>query len=383
MKLRESLSHYWQSIQAKLFPELEEKLGPLTPKLIQVVETLELIRVESHVRRWNGYVGRPADDRCALARAFVVKAVLNLGTTRMLLDRLQMDVRLRRICGWERAAEIPSESTFSRAFAEFAFEGLPEKVHAALILETHADQLVGHVSRDATAIEARERPEKKDKGEVKAKSSAGKRGRPQKGEKRSAPEPTRLAKQAGMTLFEMLKALPIVCNIGTKRNSQGYQESWTGYKLHIDTADGGIPVAAILTSASLHDSQVAIPLATITASRIKNCYDLMDAAYDAEEIHDYSRQLGHVPIIDKNPRSNKVLQEEIKAEAKAKRTLHIRYPEDMRYNERSAAERANSDLKDNFGGRHVRVRGHQKVFCHLMFGLLALTSRQLLHLISP
>ena len=40
-------------------------------------------------------------------------------TTRALLDRLATDVRLRRICGWERKSAAPSESVFSRAFAEF------------------------------------------------------------------------------------------------------------------------------------------------------------------------------------------------------------------------------------------------------------------------
>ena len=35
-----------------------------------------------------------------------------------------------------------------------------------------------------------------------------------------------------MTLEEMLEDLPKVCDIGVKRNAKGYQESWTGYKLH-------------------------------------------------------------------------------------------------------------------------------------------------------
>jgi hypothetical protein len=54
------------------------------------------------------------------------------------------------------------------------------------------------------------------------------------------------------------------------------------YKLHLDTVDGGIPVSAIITSASVHDSQVAISLATLMAQRISHCYDLMDAAYAAK-----------------------------------------------------------------------------------------------------
>ena len=52
----------------------------------------------------------------------------------------------------------------------------------------------------------------------------------------------------------------------------------------------------------------------------------------------------------------------------------------MRSNERTAAERTNARLKDEFGGRMVRVRGEVKVFCHLMIGLLVLTADQLMRL---
>lgn len=57
-----------------------------------------------------------------------------------------------------------------------------------------------------------------------------------------------------MTLSGMLADLPRACDVGTKRNAKGYKESWTGYKLHIDAADGGVPVSCILTSASPHES---------------------------------------------------------------------------------------------------------------------------------
>ncbi len=80
-----------------------------------------------------------------------------------------------------------------------------------------------------------------------------------------------------MSIPEMLSDLSKECDIGTKRNSKGHQESWKGYELYLDTANGGIPITAILTSASTHDTQVAIPLATITAQRVTNFYDLMDA----------------------------------------------------------------------------------------------------------
>ena len=90
----------------------------------------------------------------------------------------------------------------------------------------------------------------------------------------------------------MLADLPRVCDVGTKRNAKGHTTSWIGYKLHVDTADGGIPISCVMTSASSHDSQVAIPLGTLTAGRVENLYDLMDAAYDSIEIWAHSILLG-------------------------------------------------------------------------------------------
>ena len=179
-----------------------------------------------------------------------------------------------------------------------------------------------------------------------------------------------------MPLQAMLDDLPTACDVGTKKNSKGYKDTWVGYKLHIDVADGQIPISGLLTSASLHDSQAAIPLATLSAERTTNLYDLMDAAYDAEQIREHSRSLGHVPLIDVNPRGDKARAEEQRTEARRLKNLGFQLAEQVRYNERTAGERVNGRLKDEFGGRHVRVRGAAKVMCHCMFGMLARVSRQ-------
>jgi hypothetical protein len=181
-------------------------------------------------------------------------------------------------------------------------------------------------------------------------------------------EPKRQDLQLERDLSENLADLPVQCDVGTKRNSKGYKVSWTGYKLHIDSIDGDIPVSAILTSASLHDSQVSISLAQMTNERIINLYDLMDAAYDAPQIRGFSARLGHVAIIDANPR--RVEKKEMDP-AQA-----------VRFRHRSAAEQVNSNLKDNYGGRFVRVRGAVKVMTHLMFGLIAITATQLFRLLE-
>ena len=386
-KLGQILSQYWSKIQGTLFPQLEEELDPLTEKQQQLTTILEVVRIEQFIPDYRGYEGRPRKTRTAIARSFVAKMVYNMATTRTLWERLYSDKNLRRICGWENSRQIPSEATFSRAIADFAETQLPQRVHEALIKKTYGDTetIILHNSRDSTAIEAREKPMKKEEapcveeGDVKSEK---KRGRPKKNENRPPKEPTRIEKQQVMTLEEMLEDLPKGCNIGTKKNSKGHAEHWIGYKLHLDIADGCIPISAILTSASLNDSQVAIPLAEMTARRVINLYDLMDAAYDAPGIIAHSKSLGHIPLIDKNPRRDKALADELKAESKRQKLLNLELAEKIRYNERTTAERANARLKDEFGGRVVTVRGHVKVMCHLMFGVLALAADQLMKLVT-
>jgi len=163
---------------------------------------------------------------------------------------------------------------------------------------------------------------------------------------------------------------------------RGYQESWVGYKLHIDTADGEIPISCVLTAASVHDSQLAIPLATMTAARVTSLYDLMDSAYGDAAIKQHSGDLGHVPIIDINPRRTPGLKQELAQEAKRQRLAGHRTAEDVRYGERSTAERFNGGLNDNHGGRTVPVRGAEKVMCQLMFRVLGFSVLQLLRLVT-
>jgi len=165
----------------------------------------------------------------------------------------------------------------------------------------------------------------------------------------------------------MLKELPVVCDRGTKTDSRGFKYSWSGYKLHIDVEDNGILISALLTSASLHDCQAAIPLALISSGRVVNLYDVMDAAYDAASIKEHSRGLNHIPIIDSNPRRGKKVEFD---PAKS-----------IRYNTRTSVERAYSRLKGEFGAKMVKVKGAAKVFTHLMFGILVLAADQLLKLV--
>ena len=354
-------------LRTQLFPALQEALGPMSGYHEQFVRALAMLQLDGFVTVRHGR-GRPAHDRASVARAFLAKAVFNIPHTRALLDRLQVDTVLRRLCGWETAAQVPDETVFSRAFAEFAHSEFPQRVHEALVQRTQSERLIGHILRDSTAIEAREKPQPKL-----PPTAPPRRGSHHKTKKpKSLEQMTRLDRQCSgtMKLDQMLAELPRICDVGCKTNSKGSKNFWIGYKLHLDVADGQIPISGVLSSASLNDTQVAVPLTLLTAQRVTNLYDLMDAGYDSDQIREHSVQLGHVPII---PRRKQ------RGSEKPVMAPH----QQVRFRERTVVERVFGRLKEEFGGQFVRVRGCAKVMAHLMFGILALTADQILRWIGP
>lgn len=363
MKLKEKIPWLMGRLQRTLFPCLEDCcITPLTEQEKHLVKVLELIEIEKHVQKNMQYTGRPAVERRVIARCYVAKALFRYPHTRNLIHELQARPNLRLICGFDSQQKIPSESTFSRAFAEFAAQSLGQVVHDSMVQEYLENELIGHVSRDSTAIAGREKAAKKQK----SAKVPRKRGRPAKGEHRPPKEEKRLDKQLRQEAEQAVFELPTVCDRGVKKNAKGYKESWNGYKLHADVNDAMLPLSVVITSASVHDSQVAIPLIKMTSKKVNYCYDLMDAAYDAQQIWEQSKALGHVAIIDRNPRKGKAIP--------------MSPHEAKRYNERGSCERFNGRLKEDFGGRHVMVRGHAKVTMHLMFGVVALFADQLMKL---
>jgi hypothetical protein len=90
-----------------------------------------------------------------------------------------------------------------------------------MVRKSLKDKIVGHISRDSTAIEGREKPVKKPAMEE--PQAAKRRGRPKKGEERTESQIKRMDLQVGRSLNENIMELPNYCNVG--RNSKGHQES--------------------------------------------------------------------------------------------------------------------------------------------------------------
>jgi hypothetical protein len=342
-----TFSDTFRTIQRSLFPALEEELGELCESHRGVVETLEILDLPSLVRYGYGDCarGRPRLGRLPFLKAFVAKARLGMSCTRSLLDRLRHDPALRRLCGWEERHRIPSEATFSRVFAEFAETGLPERVQARLTARYASEQdgPACQVSYDSTDIPARESPADKDVPRL---------GMPP------------LEEQATNRLEHNLLRVPEPCGFGVKRKGHGHSYCWKGFKLHVAVTDGDIPVAAVVSCASLHDSQMIIPLMQkCRRSGLDWVCDLADSAYDAATIRHYSRSNRRIAIIDRNRRRGE--------------KLDFLPHEKLLYKRRSGVERVFSQLKDGYGCGKVWVKGIRKVTAHLVFGLLALAGAQI------
>lgn len=309
---REKLSTMWNNIQFTLFPDFIKRTCELCPEYKKLISILELVRIENHVPR-SFELGRPPKDRIAMARSYIAKVVLKQPYTKQIVRLLNQDEQLKLICGWEPNKKIPSESKFSRVFKEFSEIGLPDIAHQALVKEFYNEEIVGHVITDSTPVEVREKSLKKTSAKTRRKEKDKERRR-----MKSAGEPNLRQQQLNEPdLRKMVENLPKACDKGMKRNPQGFHTFWKGYKLHANVDDNGVPLAAIVTSASCNDCEVAIPLSLKTSKVVVNLYDLMDAAYDYSEIKEFSRSLNHIPIIDQCSRSK--AQKEAKEEERKRK----------------------------------------------------------------
>jgi len=387
-KIIPSLSKMWLKVlnfEQNLFPQLQDTFGPLSPKEEKLMKILDFAEIEQFVHTVQ--ITNPPRDREEMARAFVAKSVYNFQTTRALIERLEIDKTLRMLCGWRYHTHIPSESKFSRVFDEFSQQRIANRAQDMFIEKYLSDAVFFYGSTDSTAIELREKPAKKEKIKKEENQKKRKRGRPKKGEALPPKEPTILQQQEKMnTAEEMLSLISTQCNVGIKQNAKGNRYKWIGGKLHMTVVDGDIPVTAIYSSASVHDSSLALPMISTSSSKVNYLYDLQDAAYDSAVIRAFSIKHNHKPIIDTNPKNSKVLKEQIalaKSEKEILQSLNLYNDSDeIHYHQRSSVERVNAYLKDNYGCDKIYYRGATKVASVLAFGVLSVCIHQSLKLVT-
>jgi hypothetical protein len=282
--------------------------------------------------------------------------VFTIDNNTELIQRLKTDSNLRLLCGFDT---VPGKSTFSRNFAALSKTTVMGDTLDRMVMEAHANTVVYHVSRDSTAIAARERVPKKAEKAVKPAKKW--RGRPKKGEIRPPKPETAIEQQLHESAEESLEKINTACSNGCKRNSRGNTRYWVGYKLHLDVSDTGFPLSAFVSGANVYDNQLAIPMEKMTENKVTFCYSLMDAAYDTVHIKTFIEGRGRVPIIDPNKRNDP-----------SRPPLDPAKKE--RYKMRTEVERANSILKDWLLPGKLYVKGHAKVSFVLFSAVVCLAA---------
>jgi len=252
--------------------------------------------------------------------------------------------------------EVPSEATVSRLSREVEQIVPPSSLHGRVV-QAYAKSLdrlaVGHLSIDSTIVEAREKPVRTRVPKAKPPK---KRGRKAKGSLDEQQHRERQAQQEQERIaylqesFETsLGKLELRCSVTAKQNSKGKKQWFIGYKAHLATDDHGVPMSFAVTGASVHDSQVAVPLMKKTRETADFLYALLDKGYISPVINDYVGMIGRKAIIDRRAYKGVVADP-------------LDHASQQRYGARTTVERTNSELKDGYLPDVIYKRG-----CHARY----------------
>ncbi|MBE7541585.1 MAG: hypothetical protein HS123_04355 [Solibacteraceae bacterium] len=245
--------------QQHLFPRLEAELGTLSPQLQLLSAVINLIPSSppSMLRRAPTLPTRPRSHRPRhrLPRQGRPQPPHHPPAHRPPQDRLPSAASAAGTapppCPTNPNSPAPSPCSPTPS--------CPSNSTPPLIASTQKDRLIGHIARDSTAIEARERvPEALLEQNDKTKARQTKRKKGPLPKAKAAERGTASSASAARKLDTMLANLLPQCDIGAKRNSR------------VTTIIGAatnpprrrrrpVPISALLTSASVHDSQTAIP----------------------------------------------------------------------------------------------------------------------------
>lgn len=295
-----------------------------------------------HRRGRNGYA------LLGILGIMLLKLSYQMRTMKQTLQLLRENGNLKDMLA---IARVPSEATVSRLSKEVEQIVHPSDLHGRVV-QSYAKSLdriaVGHLSIDSTTIEAREKPVKT---RIPRAKTLEKRGRKAKGsleQQRYRERQARLEQERIAYLHESFEAslakLELRCSLTAKQNSKGKRQWFVGYKAHLATDDHGVPMSFAVTGASVHDSQVAVPLMKKTRETADFLYALLDKGYVSPVINDYVDMIGRKAIIDRRAYKGMVADP-------------LDPASQQRYAARTTVERTNSELKDGYLPDVIYKRG--------------------------
>ena len=393
----------------------------------------------------NTNVGAPRElNYGAMVYSLIARVVERIPTMKDLVKRLKHDPIFRFDCGFLHSDTLPSEASYSRMIKLISESDAMTRVHDELILlaikEKHVTE--ENIAIDATHFEARDRAKATEKKE---KPAPKKRGRKPKAEReqwlkdKQAEHVARpiyekeIVHQLAESADTLFKEAPLAPQWGVKKNSDGKNIFWFGYKAHLAVSTKSQYIlAGLMTSGNLNDGKAAIPLLKKIEQDLPTRFiaGLFDAGYDYEPIYQqlskqnlqavipYNRRnegeiigydehfaptcvLEHPYRYDsfdfkykslKYTRPKECLTCPLQHDSLCQKTFKIRQSTDIRkytfpsrgskkwdelYKERTAVERVNAYLKEFFGLNNLRHRNGNKAKLHFQLVTLVYNASKL------
>jgi len=289
-----------------------------TQKYESIISAIDLHAIYCQVAK-KSRLGAPEDlNYAAMIISTFIRYVERIPTIKDLVKRLNDDIAFKLNCSFLVSDRIPSEASFSRLVTKLNESNILEKVQENVVLQAITEGFITDdtVAIDATHFEARDQAPAK---EEKPKSKPKKRGRKSK-EEREQWLKAKAEKEANLPLYEKkietqldvpLSALraevPQDPKWGVKKNSEGKNVYWFGYKGHIAVGTSSQYILqSLFTSGNLNDGKAAIPLLKGIDERLPLQplrYQTMDAGYDFEPIYKQVHEMGQQSIIAYNKRN--------------------------------------------------------------------------------
>jgi len=244
--------------------------------------------------------------------------VKRISTIKDLVKRLQNDIAFKRDYGFLVSDNVPSEASYSRLVDKLIATNVLERAQEQVIERAIAEGFITDdtIAIDATHFEARDQAPPKQNKE---KPAPKKRGRKSKAERdqwlqeQAEKEANRslydkkIEAQLTSSLTELRTDVPREPQWGIKKNSEGKNEYWFGYKAHLAVSvSSQYIVQSLVSSGNLNDGKAAIPLLKGMDERLSLStvrYEAMDAGYDYEPIYQQVYQMKQQSIIAYNKRN--------------------------------------------------------------------------------
>jgi transposase len=193
----------------------------------------------------QSWLGAPTElNYAAMICSLVARFIERIPTIKDLIKRLKHDLIFRLDCGFLVSDQVPSEASYSRLVEKLSECDVIERIKESILLQAIEEGFVEdeNIAVDASHFEARDKAPAKEK---KPKPEPKKRGRKKQEEKEQYDQQKReeqlkrtlyektIADQLDVSLEELRSEMPVEPAWGIKKNSEGKNVFWYGYKAHL------------------------------------------------------------------------------------------------------------------------------------------------------